>query len=239
MKRISGMSCQTGNLLSKIKADEVEGLSTLELANAINKAFVEPLEEYRLPIPLSPLPLGDDPEFLEISEERSFKLWSSLNPAKAAGPDGIKNWLLKEYAECLAFPVKTIINASLKQQRLPDIWKCAEVTPLPKKNAIKNLNKDLRPISLTPAMSKIAEDIIVRVYVKPAIMKVLDPNQFGAVPKSSTTIALISMIMIAQSQPMATVPLLGRYFSIIGKLSILSTTAFCVTNYMTWIYQQV
>ena len=53
MKRISGMSSQTGDLLSKIKADEVEGLSTLELANAINKAFVEPLEENRLPIPLN------------------------------------------------------------------------------------------------------------------------------------------------------------------------------------------
>ena len=86
------------------------------------------------------------------------------------------------------------INASLKQQRLPDIWKCVDVTPLPKKNTIKNLNKDLRPISLTTAMSKIAEDIIVRDNVKPAIMKVLDLNQFGAVPKSSTTIALISMI---------------------------------------------
>ena len=43
-------------------------------------------------------------------------------------------------------------------------------------------------------MSKISEDIVVRDYVKPAIMIVLDPNQFGAVPKSSTTIALISMI---------------------------------------------
>ena len=178
-----GMSSQAGDLLSKIKADEVEGLSTLELASAINKAFVEPLEEYRLPIPLSPLPLGDDPEFLKISEEGSFKLLSSVHSAKAAGPDGINNWVLKEYAECLAFPVKTIVNASLKQQRLPDIWKCADVTPLPKTNPIENLNKDLRPISLTPAMSKIAEDIVVRDYVKPAIMKVLDPNQFGAVPK--------------------------------------------------------
>ena len=43
-------------------------------------------------------------------------------------------------------------------------------------------------------MSKIAECIVVHDYVKPAIMKVLDPNQFGAVPKSSTTISLISMI---------------------------------------------
>ena len=31
-------------------------------------------------------------------------------------------------------------------------------------------------------------------YVKPAVLKVLDPNQYGAVPKSSTTQALIDMV---------------------------------------------
>ena len=194
VKRISGMSSRSGDLLSKIKADEVDGLSAQEIANVINKAFLEPLEEYRLHTPLCPLPLEDNPEFLEISEERIFELLHSLNPAKASGPDGITNWLLKEYAESLAFPVKTIINASFKQQRLPDIWKCADVTPLPKKQPVENLKKDLRPISLTPCLSKVAEDIVVRDFVKPAVMKVLDPNQYGAVPKSSTTIALLSMI---------------------------------------------
>ena len=31
-------------------------------------------------------------------------------------------------------------------------------------------------------------------YVKPAVLKMLDPNQYGAVPKSSTTQALSHMI---------------------------------------------
>ena len=31
-------------------------------------------------------------------------------------------------------------------------------------------------------------------YVKPAVLKVLDPNQYGAIPKSSTTQALIDMV---------------------------------------------
>ena len=31
-------------------------------------------------------------------------------------------------------------------------------------------------------------------FVKPAALKVLDANQFGVVPKSSTTTALLSMI---------------------------------------------
>ena len=34
VKRISGRSSRTGDLLSKIKVDKVEGLSTLEIANA-------------------------------------------------------------------------------------------------------------------------------------------------------------------------------------------------------------
>ena len=59
---------------------------------------------------------------------------------------------------------------------------------------MQNLKKDLRPISLTPCISKVAEDFVVRDYVKPAVLKVIDLNQYGAIPKSSTTLALLSMI---------------------------------------------
>ena len=38
------------------------------------------------------------------------------------------------------------------------------------------------------------EDFVVLMYVGPAILKVIDPNQFGAIPKSSTAQALISMV---------------------------------------------
>ena len=99
------------------------------------------------------------------------------------------------YRESLeAFPVKTILNASFSEQRLPSSWKYADVTPLPKKMPVQNFKKDLRPISLTPCLSKVAEDFVVTDHLKPAVMKVLDSNQYGAVPKSSTTIALLSMI---------------------------------------------
>ena len=54
--------------------------------------------------------------------------------------------------------------------------------------------KQLRPISLTPCLSKFAEDCVVVDYAKPAVLQILDPNQYGAVPKSSTTQALIHMV---------------------------------------------
>lgn len=52
VKRISGMSTGTGDLVSKIKVDNVEVLPAIKIANIINKAFLDPLQEYRLPHPL-------------------------------------------------------------------------------------------------------------------------------------------------------------------------------------------
>ena len=69
----------------------------------------------------------------------------------------------------------------------------ANVTPLPKDPIISDFNKDLRPISLTSTLSKIAESIIER-GLKSHILKLIDPCQFGFFPGSSTTLALISMI---------------------------------------------
>ena len=68
----------------------------------------------------------------------------------------------------------------------------ADVSPLPKAKPVDVLKKQLRPISLTPCLSKVAEDCVVVDYVKPAVLQVLDPNQYGVVPKSSTTQFLLN-----------------------------------------------
>jgi len=103
-----------------------------------------------------------------------------LNPAKSCGPDTVPNWLLKEYEDFLAYPITTTLNSSFKEQRLPSVWKLADVTPIPKKKPVKDLKKDLRTISLTPCFFKIAEDVVVCDHVKPAALQILDDNQFGA-----------------------------------------------------------
>ena len=48
MKRLCGRKACSGDLPNLINVKEVENLSTQEFANSINKAFLEPLEEYRL-----------------------------------------------------------------------------------------------------------------------------------------------------------------------------------------------
>ena len=71
------------------------------------------------------------------------------------------NWLLKEYAELLAQPVGVILNSSFMEQKLPSVWKLVDITPLSKVKQVLDPKKELRPISLTSAFSKIAEDFVV------------------------------------------------------------------------------
>lgn len=68
------------------------------------------------------------------------------------------------------------------------------VTPVPKTNPVRNIKIDLRPISLTPCISKIAEEFVVEDHLKPTILRIIDSNQFGMIPNSSTALALISML---------------------------------------------
>lgn len=90
-------------------------------------------------------------------------------------------------------PVSAILNSSFNESHLPPSWKEADIVPVPKQRLINDINKHLRPISLTPILSKLAEDRIVEKYVKPAVLQRIDPRQFGTIPKSSTTHALVNM----------------------------------------------
>ena len=56
------------------------------------------------------------------------------------------------------------------------------------------MNKNLRPNSLTLAWSKLAEDIVIEKYVTHAVLEAINQDQFGGIPKSSATLALISII---------------------------------------------
>lgn len=193
VKKIAGMTKSVGcdEIRSHIHIDGIEEKSAKNIADLINDALLEPMQGYQ---PLETLPSYDsDSEVPTLPVSSVHKALSALNPRKASGPDGIGNWLIKEYADILAEPVTNILNCSFAEQQLPSPWKFADVTPLPKQKPITNVSKHIRPISLTPSLSKVAEDFVVRMYVGPAILNIIDPNQFGAIPKSSTAQALISM----------------------------------------------
>ena len=101
---------------------------------------------------------------------------------------------MKENADLLAGPITDIINCSCREGCLPTSWKKADVVAIPKQKPVKGINNHLRPISLTPIISKLAEEIVVNNYVRPEVMEKIDDKQFDTIPNSSTTHALISML---------------------------------------------
>ena len=127
-----------------------------------------------------------------VTKFRVLKKLTRLNPAKASGPDGIPASLLKENADIL--PKWLVISLTVDTRRLPQSWKEADIAPVPKQTPADDVNKHLRPISLTPVLSKLTEDFVVDRYVKPAVLAKVDPRQFGTVPGSNTSEALVSMI---------------------------------------------
>ena len=97
---------------------------------------------------------------------------------------------LKEVAVLLAGPVAAIYNSSLRQGRVPRIWRAAYVSPLPKKKPPERNETDLRPISLTAELCKEMEESIVK-WVWDFAQDRVYPNQYGSMKKSSTTHALV------------------------------------------------
>ena len=125
-------------------------------------------------------PYKDDPYVFTLSEPAVLAVLKRLNPHKATGPDCVPSWLLREYAKVLDEPVTAILNSSYKEQRLPSPWKLADVVPLLKQKPVEDLSIQLRPISLTPAISKLVEDFVVSTHVSPAVLKVIDHDQYGS-----------------------------------------------------------
>ncbi|CAB4016292.1 RNA-directed DNA polymerase from mobile element jockey, partial [Paramuricea clavata] len=162
------------------------------LAENINSAFANIMNDY---LPLSDcirVEMADDRP-ISVTEHSVARKLLELNASRASGPDNLPNWVLKNFAYILAAPIADILNTSFLECKVPDAWKLANVCPLPKASSICNINKDLRPISLTPTLSKVAESFIIDIALKPVLLPIIDPGQFGFIPGSSTTLALISM----------------------------------------------
>ena len=69
-----------------------------------------------------------------ISDEKILKIIRSLNPNKAHGWDEISIRMMKLSDVALVTPLKIIFTNCLRRGVFPEIWKCANVVPVHKKN---------------------------------------------------------------------------------------------------------
>src|SRR5208282_4514202 len=108
------------------------------------------------------------------------------------GPDCISNRILRNLADVLAAPICAIINSSIREGIIPEYWKLARITPLPKCFPAYTVENDVRPIAITSSISKIAELFINR-WFNEHFQPHLDNNQFGCTADRSTTHALLKL----------------------------------------------
>ena len=164
---------------------------TLALANNINMVFKEVSADLQPLLPAAAPADHDVPDECIISVTDCEQKLSKLSVHKAMGPDNIPNWILKDFSYIIAAPIAAIYNSSVKQSHVPPSWKQADILPIPKVSQVTSLAKHLRPIALTPVLSKVLEPFVVS-WMRRATVH--SETQFGGIKDSSTTLALITML---------------------------------------------
>lgn len=162
VNKVSGRSCSSVTSTNCFVIDGVTKslTSSNELVNNLNKFFlsvnedIPPLDLCQL---LAYLPCSERAPFISLPQVCQKLL--KLNPSKATGPDNISARILREFAFEFAGPVANLFNSSLVSGIVPDIWKAANITPVPKESAPRSLS-DFRPTLLTPCLSKVLEEFV-------------------------------------------------------------------------------
>ena len=115
-----------------------------------------------------------------------------LKLGKSPGPDCIPAWILRDFAPILCKPLAAIYNSSIRDGHVPHQWKMAFLSPIPKKNSPRSIEKDLRPISLTSIASKELERFVIN-WLREHNDTINDKTQFGNRKGCSTTHLLVAI----------------------------------------------
>ena len=107
----------------------------------------------------------------------------------AAGPDDLPYWFWKNFSLDLAPVITTIFNRSLMTGIVPNIWKKANVLPLPKESPLKTCNQ-LRPISLTAIIMRLFERCVHKTELS-HVSEFIGQDQFAYKKGHNSTMALI------------------------------------------------
>ena len=110
----------------------------------------------------------------------------TLKTSKSPGPDQLDPRILQEMSHVITKPLQQIVTLSMNKNKLPSIWKKANVSPIFKKGK-KQSASNYRPVSLTCILCKLQEslirdDIVAHMEANGLISK----RQFGFMSGRST-----------------------------------------------------
>jgi len=150
----------------------------------------------------SNLPRFDPPKlspcnFINALEDIEFSLLDIDNILKnlpnnnCCSEDGISYTLLKNCHSSITPFLSDIFRLSLDSGILPHSWKVSHITPVFKKGD-KTIAANYRPISITSAICRVLERIILNsLLIHLEENKIISESQFGFLKKRSTTTQLI------------------------------------------------
>ena len=193
MKNLMGASSSNTNEMQGL-ANKCTGGDMTQLVNSINDFFVSVSADLPRLDPTHRVFDIEEPLPAEFTIEAAStqRALQKVKCRKATGPNNIPPGMVNNYAHLLAAPVTAIFNSSLREGKLPDLWKTATVVPVPKKHPPGSLGNDIRPISLTPILAKAFEGIVLN-WVDNVITPQIDERQFGGLAGTGTTDALVEM----------------------------------------------
>ena len=135
-----------------------------EKANLLNDYFRNQtlLNDRNVEVPvINDYPVTSYLDELYLNNDEERLVLKSLPIGKASGPDDINNRVLKELADQLATSFCSIFSQSIHDNRVPEIWEKAHVSPFPKTED-RSLVSNHRPISLLSNVDKVFERVIFK-----------------------------------------------------------------------------
>ena len=142
-----------------LKLGDIVATSDLEKASLLNDVFINSFNLSTPVLEVSDLPTTDPnecPESLFCTEDEVYEMLSTLDTTKSSGHSEISARMLKETALSMTPAVTQLFNISISLGELPDEWKIARVSPIPK-SSNRSDPSNYRPISLLSVLSKLLE----------------------------------------------------------------------------------
>ena len=108
----------------------------------------------------------------------------------ACGAEGIPSWVLKNNAHNLAEVLCDVLNKIIEEGASPQSWKISIIRAIPKVKSPRKW-KDLRPVAITPILSRLFERVIYKNSMERSYNNHILGNDFGFRNFGSTSNAVI------------------------------------------------
>ena len=178
---------------STITVIDNKRLSNSELCSELNAYFKSVGGQLLESSPYTATGPEAEATFLDHVSIGEIKLMlEQIDTSKSCNSKDFPSWLSVEGREDLCIPLHHIINTMLTTGEYPDLWKEAEVRPLPKVTT-PTCYKDFRPISLLYNLGKLAENVIIK-KMRPTLETVIKKDQFAYQRKIGTVDALLQLV---------------------------------------------